>query len=217
MYDNWWNGGNRTVPQRHNMVGILTEAASVQIASPIFLTADDLLGGGRGFPPHHEPSVTFVDPWPGGRRRLRDIVDYELICARSLLTLAARYPGPTSSPATPGDGRGCDRFRPARSGPPFAWVVPARQRDPGIGRGAWSRSSRPPASGSEAAAEPVRGRRGPVPGAGSWILPASQAFRPHLKDMMERQRYPRPALAPDGLPEHPYDVAGWTLPLQMGL
>ena len=35
--------------------------------------------------------VNFPDPWAGGWWRLRDIVDYELICARSILTLAARY------------------------------------------------------------------------------------------------------------------------------
>ena len=36
-------------------------------------------------------SVNFANPWPGGWWRLRDIVEYEKICARSLLTLAARY------------------------------------------------------------------------------------------------------------------------------
>ena len=32
VYDTWWHGGFRTVPYRHNMVGILTEAESVNIA-----------------------------------------------------------------------------------------------------------------------------------------------------------------------------------------
>jgi hypothetical protein len=48
------------------------------------------------------------------------------------------------------------------------------------------------------------------------VLPASQPYRPHLKDMMERQVYP-PRFAADGAAEPPYDVAGWTLPLQMGV
>ena len=52
--------------------------------------------------------------------------------------------------------------------------------------------------------------------AGTWILPAAQPYRAHLKDMMERQVYPR-RLNPDGTAEAPYDVAGWTLPLQMGV
>jgi hypothetical protein len=47
-------------------------------------------------------------------------------------------------------------------------------------------------------------------------LPAAQPYRAHLKDMMERQAYPR-RLNPDGTAEPPYDVAGWTLPLMMGV
>jgi hypothetical protein len=31
----WWNGGNRNVPVRHNIVGLLTEAASCRLATPI--------------------------------------------------------------------------------------------------------------------------------------------------------------------------------------
>ena len=92
MYDNWWNGGNRTAPQRHNIVAVLTEAASVKLASPIFLDRTQLAGATRGFA-NHDPAVNFTNPWPGGWWRLRDIIDYELIAARSMLTLAARYKG----------------------------------------------------------------------------------------------------------------------------
>jgi Zinc carboxypeptidase len=34
-YDLWWHGGARSAPTRHNMIGLLTEAASVKIATPI--------------------------------------------------------------------------------------------------------------------------------------------------------------------------------------
>ncbi len=44
MYDNWWNGGMRTSPQRHNIVAVLTEAASVKLASPIFVEKTQLAG-----------------------------------------------------------------------------------------------------------------------------------------------------------------------------
>ena len=50
----------------------------------------DLVGGAKGFP-DHRPAANFVDPWPGGWWRLRDAVDYQLICTRSLLALTARY------------------------------------------------------------------------------------------------------------------------------
>ncbi len=210
MYDNWWNGGNRTTPQRHNMVGVLTEAASVRMASPIFLDPSELGGATRGFA-SHRPAVNFVDPWPGGWWRLRDIVDYELIAARSVLTLAARYRRPFQANYR---AMARDAVRRGKAEPPFAWIVPADQRDParaakmvGILR----------ATGVEVqrATSPFTAAGATYP-AGSWILPASQPYRAHLKDMMERQVYP-PRFAADGSAEPPYDVAGWTLPLQMGV
>ena len=47
-------------------------------------------------------------------------------------------------------------------------------------------------------------------------MPAAQPYRAHLKDVLERQIYPN-RLGAGGRPEPPYDVAGWTLPLQMGV
>jgi hypothetical protein len=208
MYDNWWNGGNRTTPQRHNMVGVLTEAASVRMATPIFIDQSELTARSRGFS-DHRPATNFVDPWPGGWWRLRDIVDYELICARSLLTLAARYrigfQSTYRSLAQTAIARG-------KNEPPYAWVVPSHQRDPGT-------AAEMVRILHEAGVEVLRARSpfeagGASYPAGSWVLPAAQPYRAHLKDMMERQIYP-PRFGPNGAAENPYDVAGWTLPLQM--
>ncbi len=123
MYDNWWNGGNRTTPQRHNIVAVLTEAASVRLATPIFIDDKELQASTRGFT-SHQPAVNFVDPWPGGWWRLRDIVDYELICARSLLTLAARYRDPVQSNRV---AMASDAVSQGSTSPPVCpWVVPRR-------------------------------------------------------------------------------------------
>ena len=51
---------------------------------------------------------------------------------------------------------------------------------------------------------------------GTFIIYSSQAFRPHLIDMMEKQNYPQ-ITDSSGKPKVPYDLAGWTLPLQMGI
>jgi len=88
IYDNWWHGGNRTSPYRHNMVGLLTEAASVRTASPIFQRKSELSGHRRGLP-KYEAQVNFAEPWTGGWWRLRDIVDYEEITCYSIFTVAA--------------------------------------------------------------------------------------------------------------------------------
>src|SRR5438067_12958429 len=75
-FDLWWHGGFRSVPARHNMIGILSEAASVRLASPITLTGDALRQPARG--------VNYPAPWPGGTWRIGDIARSELVAARAL-------------------------------------------------------------------------------------------------------------------------------------
>ncbi|MDR1492172.1 MAG: hypothetical protein LBT05_05585 [Planctomycetaceae bacterium] len=51
--------------------------------------------------------------------------------------------------------------------------------------------------------------------AGSYVIKAAQAFRPHLRDMLEPQDHPNDFQYPGGPPKAPYDVAGYTLAFQM--
>ena len=53
--------------------------------------------------------------------------------------------------------------------------------------------------------------------ANSFIVKTAQAFRPHVIDMFEPQDHPNDFLYPGGPPIRPYDAAGWTLALQMGV
>ncbi|MGE5199226.1 MAG: M14 metallopeptidase family protein [Rhodospirillaceae bacterium] len=53
--------------------------------------------------------------------------------------------------------------------------------------------------------------------AGSYVIKAAQAFRPHLRDMLEAQDYPNDFQYPGGPPRPPYDVTGYTLAYQMGV
>ena len=210
-YDNYWAGGFRTTPQRHNILGLLSEAASVRMASPVFLRRDQLVGGGRGMPAY-TMTVNFPDPWPGGWWRLRDIVDYEKTAALALLTYVARFHDLLQRNYLL---MGRDAIKKGQSEPPFAWVVPPNQRDPGS---MYQMLWRLHATGIEVwqAAEPFRADDVAYP-AGTFILYSAQPYRPHLMDMMEIQHYPVPP-QPRGCPlEAPYDVAGWTFPLLMGV
>ncbi|MBK9386925.1 MAG: peptidase [Planctomycetes bacterium] len=62
----------------------------------------------------------------------------------------------------------------------------------------------------EAIALPARGKPAP---AGSYVIQAAQAYRPHLRDMLEPQWHPDD-LGKGGEPIRPYDSAGWTLSMQ---
>jgi hypothetical protein len=53
--------------------------------------------------------------------------------------------------------------------------------------------------------------------AGSYVVKAAQAFRPHILDMFEPQDHPNDIPYPGGPPTPPYDNAGWTLAYQMGV
>jgi hypothetical protein len=211
MYDNWWQGGFRTSAYRHNITGILTEAASVLIASPVFQRKSELRGSTRGMP-DYAIATNFPDPWPGGWWRLCDIVEYEKIACMSLFSLAARYHDLFVSNKIK---LGYDAIERGKTEPPFAWLVPPDQHD---ARTAAEMLSILHATGVEVhqaegefLADSVR-----YP-AGTYILYCSQPYRAHLNDMMERQVYPNRSYYQGGPPEAPYDMAGWTLPLQMGV
>jgi hypothetical protein len=53
--------------------------------------------------------------------------------------------------------------------------------------------------------------------AGSYVVKTAQAFRPFVRDSFEPQDHPRDDLFPGGPPSPPYDIAGWTLAMQMGV
>jgi hypothetical protein len=53
--------------------------------------------------------------------------------------------------------------------------------------------------------------------ASSYVIFTAQAFRPHILDMFEPQDHPNDFPYPGGPPKPPYDNAGWTLAMQMGV
>jgi len=53
--------------------------------------------------------------------------------------------------------------------------------------------------------------------AGSYVIKSAQAFRAHVLDLFEPQDYPNDIPYPGGPPRAPYDNAGYTLAIQMGV
>ncbi len=203
-FDLWWHGGLRSVPARHNMVGILSESASARLASPIFLEPDAINQPERG--------IHFPNPWAGGWWHLRDIIDYQIVAARSLIGLASRQRRQLISNYVELGRRAVEA---GRTEPPFAYIVPADQTDPGSAVAMLEVLRR---GGTEIhqAIEPFVAD-GTEYAAGDWVVLMAQPYRAHAKDLLERQHYPDRRLYPNGPPDTPYDAAGWTLSLQMGV
>ncbi|HLL46519.1 MAG TPA: M14 metallopeptidase family protein, partial [Longimicrobiaceae bacterium] len=202
-FDLWWHGGGRTVPARHNMVGILSEAASASYGDPIRQSPDSLRQPQAG--------SMFPEAWPGGEWRPRDIVEYELIAAKSLVNLVHRqredFVRNMASLAQ-------KQVRMGRQGGPFAYVFPADQRDPGSAAELLRTLRKGGVEVHEARVPFAAG--GQTYPAGTRVVLLAQPFRAHVKDLLEPQRYPDRRLYPGGPPDVPYDVAGWSLGMQMG-
>ena len=211
IYDLWWHGGARSTPTRHNMVGVITEAASVRIATPIVQDTSKLRGHARGLP-KYERRINFPNPWPGGTWRLRDIIDYELVAAEALVRLASEQ---REDYVRNFVAMGRRAIATGAKEAPYAFVIPAGQGDAGaverlvdvlrVGRVEVGQSRASFSAGGKTFA------------AGSYVVRLDQPYRAHAKDLLEVQRFPKMEQWPGGPPERPYDVAGWTLPLQMGV
>ncbi|RIV24971.1 peptidase M14 [Fibrisoma montanum] len=209
----WWNGGMRTVPYFHNQIGILTETAHAT-PSPRFYPPDSLPKTvGQGVTASTGGTeIFYADPWKGGQSRFRDAVNYMEEASMATLVLAA-------------DKReeflyniyrmGRDAIEAAGKTRPFAYVIPAEQWDKSEALNLVNmfrqsgveihRATQPFQAGDKSYA------------AGSYIIYGGQAFSPYVVDLMEKQVHPNQRLYPGGPPIPPYDLAGWTLPMQMGV
>ena len=199
-YDLWWHGGARSAPTRHNMIGLLTEAASVKIATPIAIQPGELTGHDRGLP-RYERRVNFPNPWPGGTWRQRDIMDYELIAAEALVKLASDQRAEYVRNFV---ALGRKAVSDGAHGDPYGYRLSAG-RDP---------------EASRRLLEALRYggvEMGTIAGSSDVFIPLAQPYRAHVMDLFEVQHFPKMERYPGGPVEKPYDVAGWTLPLQMGV
>src|SRR5262249_2956867 len=141
----WWQGGFVMQAWWHNMVGLLTEVASANIASPVEQDAarlNQVVPGPpeagsedrnrdprRPLPPPRDVIArnTYPRPWLGGRWTLRDIVDYELTATFAALDSAASNRSLLIRSIYQMNRR---QMELGASEAPYAWVIPAGQHDP---------------------------------------------------------------------------------------
>ncbi len=217
QFDAYWPGGMRSMPWWKNTVGVLTEAASVRLATPVEIDPRELAGDRKGLP-DYRAQVNFPDPWPGGTWRLRDIVDYELLLSDSALRTAALHRADFLSARA---AMARDAVRRGGAGAPYAWILPPDQHDPGAAarladllRENGAEVFRAGAEASPAGAEPDGARVPP----GSLVVPAAQPYRPFLVEMLGRQTYPEVRQGPGTEAIYPpYDVTAWSLPDFLGV
>jgi hypothetical protein len=234
VYTNFWQGALAWSGWWHNQIGVLTEAAGVRMAAPVFQRRSDQGGesqeraltraedraeaGSEGAPlpapTDVAPRTEYPRPWLGGRWTLRDIVDYQLIATTALLETAADrretllrhvYEVNRQSVHARGVGQVTAALVP---------LDPGRQRDR---RQAAHLVHRLQLGGVHVyrAEEPFEAE-GQRYARGTFVIPMAQVFGRYAQDLLESQVYPAPGRGTTGMPELPYDVTAWSLGALMG-
>ncbi len=217
-YDAWTPA--RSYQHYHGGIRILTETASARMATPIEIPSDSLRSA-RGYDPR-EATWNFVQPWPGGRWALADIIDYQTGSSWALLAEAARNRSTWLRNFSRVQERAvAGRGAVGRENWPVAFVIPAAQRDAAAltamirilqrGQVEVRRTTVPVSLAVSPPVAPVR-----VP-TGSYVIYTAQPYGAFAKALLERQVYPDRREYPGGPPRRPYDVTAHTLPLLMGV
>jgi hypothetical protein len=207
-FDAWYPGYVDYAPNFKNIAAFWTETALYQYATPHEYTLND-------FPPDMRdlrPQSLYLSPWPPGMWRLRDAVEYMETASLAVIEYASKY---KESLLYNRYQAGRDQIALGKKKAPFAYVVPRQQRDPVAAVELLRRIAFGGIRVAELTADTaIDGETFP---AGTWVIPTDQEFAAMAREVLDTQRYPDLRQYPGGPPERPYDAAGWSLPLQMGV
>jgi hypothetical protein len=239
-FSTWWNGGLRTTPYFHNMVGLLSESNGhpTPITIPFVpyrqLAEDDLhlpvrptqtwhfrqtieylMSTNRGlmdYASRNREHLLF-NIWRMGMNSIeRGSRDHWTTKPRTLYA-AAEEIGGRMRPGAPADFARLMETPELRD--PRAFVLPANQADFPTAVKFVNTLIRNGIKIHRATSDfSIAGKQYP---AGSIVVRGDQAFRPFVMDAFEPQDHPDDIPFPGGAPTPPYDVAGWTLAFQMGV
>jgi len=207
-YDAWYAGYIDYTPMFKNIASFWTETAGAGMAN----TRDYQIDAFPGEYKDLRPQALYTSPWAPGKWSLRDSVDYMYTASLSVLDYAARYK----------ENVLLNRYRSGkwqiekhRKDGPFAYVIPQDQRDKAT---AVELLRRLAFGGVRVATltAPIAVDGETFP-AGTWVIPTDQEFIALAREVLDPQVYPDLREFEGGPPEQPYDAAGWTLPMTMGV
>jgi Zinc carboxypeptidase len=208
-FDNWYPGFVDYAGSFRNEISFFTETALYRYATPRFYTVDE-------FPKDMQDLkalTMYTTPWRGGWWHLKDAVDYMVAGSMSVLDTAARYREQLLYNRYQAARDNIKRFE---EGPPFAYVIPSVQTD---APEAELLAHIMQENGIEIRESQTgfRANDRDYP-AGSWVILMNQPYTSLAKELFEVQRYPAALFTESQKPVTlPYDVTGWTLPMQMGV
>ena len=207
-YDAWYAGYVDYTPMFKNIAAFWTETALAGMANTREYTL-------QNFPQEYRdlrPQALYASPWQPGKWTLRDAVDYMLTASISVLDYAARFRENVLLNRYRSGKRQIEQHR--KDGP-FAYIVPQQQRDLPTAVEMLRRLAFGGVRVYQTSA-PITAEGETFP-AGTWVIPTDQEFIALAREVLDAQTYPDLREFEGGPPEQPYDAAGWTLPMTMGV
>ena len=206
IFDDYWPGSTETCIWK-NVIGFLTEAASTQTATPIYIEPTELRVGGKGLS-EYKKSINMLLPWEGGWWRLSDIVQYELSSTTSIIKTASLY----REDILEFRNRMCrEQVELGKSEAPYYYIMPQKQHDLGELVNLVNLMKEQGIEVYTLNEQVVI--KGKIYKAGDVVIPMAQPFRPFIKEVMETQVFPERHYSPGGELIKPYDITSWSLPL----
>src|SRR3954470_4331363 len=207
-FDAWYPGYVDYAPNFKNIAAFWTETALFQYATPHDYTLTDFPQNMREL----RPQSLYSSPWPPGKWRLRDAVEYMETASLSVLEFASKY---KNSLLYDRYQAGRDQIALGATKPPYAYFIPQQQRDPVAAVEMLRRIAFGGVRVSTLTA-PVTIGADTFP-SGTWVILTDQEFAAMAREVLDAQAYPDLRQYPGGPPERPYDASGWPLPLRMGV
>jgi len=208
-FDNWYPGFLDFTSVFRNEISFFTETALYRYATPRFYTVNDFPKPSQDL----KALTMYTDPWQGGWWHLNDAVKYMVAASMSVLDTASKYREQLLYNRWQAAHDNIEHYRHAA---PFAYVLPNPQADTPE---AALLAQKLIDNGLEVhrATRTFRANGIDYP-AGSWVVLMDQPFSGLAKELFEAQHYPQAILDGSAKPVTlPYDVTGWTLPMQMGV
>ena len=209
IFTGWWIGALDDSAWFHNIAGILFEGASVRLATPIYIEPEEVRSPESRL---NEERMASPFPWKGGWWRLGDIVNYDYYASLSVLDTAATY---SKELLLNSYKMASDNIKKGNAESPFAYIIPKNQRDP-LTAEKYIQTLRKSNVKVFRLVAPLQIDNSYFP-EGSFVVPMAQPFRSFAKNILEYQRYPDVRKSTREEKSLPYDGAGWTLHLGMGV
>lgn len=210
IFDDYWPGSTQTSNWK-GVISMLTEAASVKDATPVYIEPNELTVSGKGLS-EYEKSINFPLPWKGGWWRLGDIVNLEIESTLSAIKTSSLFKEDIL------------KFRNSlcrkevalgKNEAPYYYIISKNQEDQSElfdivsllmehGINAFKLSEDHTING-------YNFKKGDI------VFPLAQPFRSFLKEVMEKQSYPVRHTSLNGEVIRPYDITSWSLPMHRGL